>query len=73
MYAIAKEVQIRYPSELGPEKYICTLRDFRMEHTGLMVYGDFIKGSGLDTLFLHSKGSTNGTSAAVDVNDIKHS
>ena len=44
-----------------------------MEHTGLFVHGDFIKGNGLDTLFLHSELSTDGTSAVVDVNDIKRS
>ena len=31
-----------------------------MEHTGLLVRGDFMKGSGLDTLFLQSKLSTDG-------------
>ena len=44
-----------------------------MEHTGLLVHGDFIKGSGLNTLFLHSNLSTDGTPAVVDVNDIKRS
>ena len=44
-----------------------------MEQTGLLVHGDFIKGSGLDTLFLHSNLSTDRTSAVVDVNDIKRS
>ena len=44
-----------------------------MEHTGLLVHGDFLKGSSLDTLFLHSNLSTDGTSAVVDVNDIKRS
>ena len=43
-----------------------------MEHTGLLVHGDFIKESRLDTLFLLSKLLRDGTSAAVDVNDIKH-
>ena len=42
-----------------------------MEHIGLLVHGNFTTGSGLDTLFLHSKLSTDGTSAVVDVNDIK--
>ena len=44
-----------------------------MEDTGLLVHGDFIKESRLDTLFLLSKLLTDGTSAVVDVNDIKHS
>ena len=75
MYAILKEAQICLsgPSEFGPEKYICTLGDLLIEYTGLLVYGDFIKGSSLDTLFLHSELSTNGTSVVVDVNDIKRS
>ena len=73
VYAISNKVQIRYPSEFGPEKYICALGDLHMEHTGLLVHGDFIKGSGLDTLFLNSNLSTDGTSAVVDVNDIKRS
>ena len=60
MYAISKEVQVHYPSEFEPEKYICALGDLHMEHTGLLVRGDFIKGSGLDTLSLQSKLSTDG-------------
>ena len=40
-----------------------------MEHTGLLVHGSFIKVNGLDTLFLHSKLSTDGTSAVMDDND----
>ena len=44
-----------------------------MEHTGLLVHGYFIKESRLDTLFLLSKLLTDGTSAVVDVNVIKHS
>ena len=71
MYTISKELQIRYPSEFGPEKYICALGDLHIEHTSLLVIGDFIKGSDLDTLLLHSKLSTDGTLALVDVNDIK--
>ena len=43
-----------------------------MKHTGLLVvHGNFMKGSGMDTIFLHSKLSTDGTSAVVDVNDVK--
>ena len=71
VYAISKEVQICYPSEFGPEKYICALGDLHMGHTGLLVYSDFIKGSGLE-IVPHLK-LTDGTSAAVDVSDINHS
>ena len=44
-----------------------------MEHTGLLFRGNFIKGSGLDNLFLHSELSTDGNSDVMDVNDIKRS
>ena len=47
---------------------MCT-RDLHMEHTGLLVHGNFIKENGLDTLFLHSKLSTGEISAVMDVND----
>ena len=73
VWAISKEMQIRYPSEFPPEKHICALGDVHREHTGLLVHGNLIKGSVLDTLFLHSKLSTDGTSAVMDVNEIKRS
>ena len=44
-----------------------------MGHTSLLIHGNFIRRSGLNTLFLHSKLSTDGTSFVVDVNDIKRS
>ena len=73
VYVISKEVQIRYPTELGTEKYICTLRGLHMEHTVLLVHDNCEKESGLDTLFLHSKLLTDGASAVVDINDAKRS
>ena len=74
VYAISKEVQICYPSKFGPEKYLCALVDIHMKYTGLLVvHGNFMKGSGMGTIFLHSKLSTDGTSAVVDVNDVKRS
>ena len=39
-----------------------------MEHTGLLVHEDFIKGSDLDTLFVHSKLSTDETSTRCKTN-----
>ena len=72
VYAISKKVQICYPLEFGPEKYICALGALHMGHTGLLVYSDFMKGSGLE-IVLHLKLLTDGTSATVDVNDIKYS
>ena len=73
VYDISKESPVRYPLEFWLEKYICALGDLHIEHTGFLVHGDFIKGSGLDILFLYSKLSADGTTAVVDVSDIKPS
>ena len=71
VYALSKEVQIRYPETFGDERYITLLGDLHTEHTVLQMHGKLIKGSGLDSVLFHSDLSTQGTSAIVDVNDIK--
>ena len=73
VYALSKEIQLRYPTTFGQDKYITLLGDLHMEHTILLMHGQLIKGSGLDSILLHSKLSTEGTSAIVDANDIKRS
>ena len=73
VYALSKEVQIGYNETFGTDKYVCMLGDLHMEHTALLVHGDLIRGSGLDSQFANTKLSTEGTSAIVDVNDIKRS
>ena len=71
VFAHSKEIQLLYPETFGHDKYITLLGDLHMEHTILQMHGQLIKGSGLDTVLLHSKLSTEGTSALVDANDIK--
>ena len=71
--AILKEVRIHYPPEFRPEKHICALGDLHRKHSGLLVHDNLTKGSVLDTLFLHSKVSTDGTSAVMNVNETKRS
>lgn len=73
VYALSKEVQIGYNETFGTDKYVCMLGDLHMEHTALLVHGDLIRGSGLDSQFVNTKLSTEGTSTIVDVNDIKRS
>ena len=73
VYGLFKEVQLRYPSIFGHDKYISLLGDLHMEHSILLIHGQLIKGSGLDSILLHSKLSTEGTSAIVDANYIKSS
>jgi len=73
VFALSKEVQLRYPSTFGHDKYICLLGDLHLEHSLLLMHGSLIKGSGLDSILHFSKLSTEGTSAIVDANDIKRS
>ena len=60
VYGLSKEVQLRYPSTFGHDKYISLLGDIHMEHSILLMHGELIKGSGLDSILLHSKLSTEG-------------
>ena len=71
VYALSKEVQIGYNETFGTDKYVCMLGELHMEHTALMIHGDLIRGSGLDSQFVNTKLSTEGTLTIVDVNDIK--
>ena len=73
VYAFSKEVQLRYPSVFGPGKYISLFGDLHVEHSALLMHGQIIKGSGLDSILQRSQLSTIGTSSLVDANDIKRS
>ena len=71
VYALSKEVHLRYPSLSGRCQYVCLLGDLHIEHTNLLIHGELIKGSGLEVILEKNKLSTKGTSAVVDGNDIK--
>ena len=62
VYTISEKVQTcTWTIRTWTKKIHTCIRRSSYGHTGLLVHGDFIKGSGLDTLFLHSKLSTDGT------------
>ena len=74
VFALSKELQLRLPLIFGHDKYLSLLGDLHIEQSLLVMHGDLIKGSGLDTVMQHSNLSTiGGTSALVDVNHIKRS
>ena len=73
VFALSMEVQLRYPAVFGVRKYLCMLGDLHIEQSLLGMHGELIKGSGLDHVLTHANISTAGTSAIVDVNDIKRS
>ena len=73
-FALSKQLQLRLPMEFGYDKYICLLGDLHIEQSLLVMHGEIIKGSGLDTMMQHANLSTIGTAAAiVDANHIKRS
>ena len=71
VFARSREVQIRYPSEFGNEKYVCLLGDLHIEQSTQVLHGLLIKGSGLEGVLSKSNLSTSGTSTIVDTNDLK--
>ena len=74
VFAHSKQLQLRLPMEFGLDKYICLLGDLHIEQSLLVMHGELIKGSGLDTIMQHANLSTIGTAAAiVDANHIKRS
>ena len=73
VFALSKQVQLRWPMQFGYNKYICLLGDLHIEQSLLVMHGEIIKGSGLDTIMQHANLSTIGTSAIIDANHIKRS
>ena len=74
VFALSKELQLRLPQMFGYDKYICMLGDLHIEQSLLVMHGQLIKGSGLDSIMSNTNLSTaGGTTALVDVNHIKRS
>ena len=72
VYALSKEVQLRYPSSFGADKYVNLFGDLHIEIELLRIHGELIKGSGLESILDSASLSTLGTSAIIDVNTNKH-
>ena len=73
VFALSEEVQLRHPSVFGRDKYVCLLGDLHIEQSLLVMHGEIIKGSGLETMMASSNLSTIGVSTIGDINDIKRS
>ena len=71
VYALTKTIQWMYPETLGSGKYLSILGGFHIEQSALVMHGEIIKGSGLEKSFSSNDISIIGTSAVVDVNNIK--
>ena len=71
VYALTKTIQWMYPETLGSGKYLSILGGLHIKQSALFIHGDIIKGSGLEKILSSNDLSIIGTSAVVDVNDIK--
>ena len=72
VYALTKTIEWMHPEALGSGKYLSILGGLYIEQSALVMYGEIIKGSGLKKILSSNDLSIIGTSAVVDVNDIKH-
>ena len=71
VYALTKTIQWLYPHNFGQGMYMSILGGLHIEQSVLVMHGELIKGSGLNNVLDINDLSIIGTSAAVDVNDIK--
>ena len=60
-----------YPETLRSGKYLSILGGLHIGQSALVMHGEIIKGSGLEKILSSNDLSIIGTSAIVDVNDIK--
>ena len=72
VYAINKEIQLRYPAEFSDDQYFTILGGLHVEKSLLGIHGEIIAGSGLAKILVVNNLSLVGVStAALDVSDIK--
>ena len=71
IFALTKELMIRFPDRFGPDKYFCLFGSLYIENSLLIICGQVIKGSGLDEIMCTCGLSIAGADSLVTVNDIK--
>ena len=71
VYALTWELQQRLKEKFGKSKYFCLFGGLHIEKILLVIHGELIKGSGLESILSASNLSIVGTGAMVNVNHIK--
>ena len=71
VYRLLKELQWRFSSRFGPEKYFCLLGSLHLEKSILLLCGLLIEGSGLDKIMAVCGFSIVGMDSLVSVNHIE--
>ena len=71
IFALIKELIIRFPNKFGPDKYFCLFGPLHIDKSWLIICGQVVKGSGLDEIISTCELSIVGADSLVTVNDIK--
>ena len=71
IFALTKELMIRFPDKFGPDKYFSLFQSLHTEKSLLIICGQVIKGSRLDEIMCTCGLSIVGADSLVTVNDIK--
>ena len=71
IFALTKELMIRFPNRFGPYKYFCLFECLHIEKSLLIICGWVIKGSGLNEIMYTCGLSIVGADSLVTVNNIK--
>ena len=71
VFPLTWELQQRLKETFGKSKYFCLFGGFHIEKISLVIHGELIKGSGLESILSASNFSIIGTEAMVNVNHIK--
>ena len=71
IFALTKELMIRFPDKLGPNKYFCLFGSLHIETALLIICGRVIRGNGLDEFIYTCSLSIVGADSLVTVNNIK--
>ena len=53
IFALTRELMIRFPDKFGPDKYFCLSGSLHVEKSLLIICGQVIKGSRLDEIMCH--------------------
>ena len=71
IFALTKELMIRFPEKFGPDKYFCLFGSLHIKKSLLIICGQVIKGNVLDEIMCTFGLSIVGADSLVTVNDIK--
>ena len=61
LYALAKQIQLKWPEDYGADTFVVMLRGLHIEMAALKMLGDWLKGSGWVQVLVQAEITTPGT------------